>query len=297
MSKNIIGLDIGATKIRIGLISKQFKVIKKQTFPTPKEAVDVLNAISYGIEKLYSGEIGKMGLGVAGQIDLKKNLVNFSNNFPQGLNNIPLKKILEKKFKCPVLIDNDAHCFALGEAIAGQGKKFNFIIGVTLGTGIGGGIIIDKKIFKGKNNTAGEIGHQIIEVNGRKCDCGKSGCFEAYASGSAMVKLYKKISGQEKNTFEIEQLFLKGEKNAKLAVEESSHYLAIGLSNLINILNPEAIVLGGGLSNFKKFIDLAKNELDKYLIAPHLKQTPILTSKLDDNAGMIGASLLKNYVF
>jgi len=293
MPKNIIGLDIGATKIRIGLISKQFKVIKKQTFPTPKKAADVLSAISYGIEKLYSGEIEKIGLGVAGQIDQKKNLVNFSTNFPQGLNDVPLKKILEEKFKYPVFIDNDAHCFALGEAIAGQGKKFNFIIGVTLGTGIGGGIIIDKKVLKGKNNTAGEIGHQIIKVNGRKCDCGKSGCFEAYASGSAMVKSYKKLSGQDKDTFEIEQLFIKGEENAKLVVEESSHYLAIGLSNLINILNPEAIVLGGGLSNFKKFIDLAKSEINKYLITPHLKQTPILISKLNDNAGMIGASLLK----
>ncbi len=293
MPKNIIGLDIGATKIRIGLIDKQFNVIKKQTFPTPKNAADVLSLISCGIEKVYSNGIEKIGLGAAGQIDQKKNLVNFSTNFPEGLKNVPLKKILAKKFNCPIFIDNDAHCFALGEAIAGQGKKFNFIVGVTLGTGIGGGIIIDKKVLRGQNNTAGEIGHQIIEVNGKKCDCGKSGCFEAYASGSAMVKSYKKLSNQDKNTFEIEQLFIKGEKNAKLAVEESSHYLAIGLSNLINILNPEAIILGGGLSNFKRFIDLAKSEIDKYLIAPHLKQTPILISKLNDNAGMIGASLLK----
>ncbi|TSC95714.1 MAG: glucokinase [Parcubacteria group bacterium Athens1014_10] len=293
MPKNIISFDVGATKTRVGLLTEDYKIIKKETFATPKKAKEILSLIYQEIENFRSfGEIKKIGLGIAGQIDLKKRLVNFGPNFSQELKNIPLEKILEKKFKKPTAIDNDAHCFSLGEALAGHGKKYNFILGVTLGTGIGGGIIIDKKILRGKDNIAGEIGHQIIEINGRQCGCGKKGCWEAYASGMAMIKSYHKITGKNKNALEIQKDFLNNKKESKEAVEQTANYLAIGLSNLINILNPEVIILGGGLSNFKEFIELAKKEVKKIVLTPDLQKTPILISKLGDDAGLIGAALL-----
>lgn len=293
MSKNIISLDIGATKFRIGIISKDYKIIKKQIFATPKKATEVLELINQSIKDFYSPEIKSIGIGLAGQINFAKGVVNFGPNFPRGLDNIPLKKNLKQKFHLPVMIDNDAHCFTLAEACLGQGKKFNFVLGVTLGTGIGGGIAINQKIIRGKNNICGEIGHQIIEMRGQKCGCQKQGCWEAYASGSAMMRLYQKTTGINKNTFEIEKDFLRQEEKAGQVVRKTAYYLSVGLSNLINILDPEVIVLGGGLSNFKKFIDLAKEQIKDLVLIPALQKTPILTTKLGDDAGLLGAALLK----
>lgn len=290
---NTIGLDAGANKIRIGLINEKHKIVKKQIFATPQKAEEVLNLIFQGIKKFHNLQIKKIGLGIAGQIDAKRGVANFWPNFPKGLKNIPLKKILEKKFKSSVFIDNDAHCFTLAEALLGRAKNYSFVIGVTLGTGIGGGIVIDKKILRGKNNASGEIGHQIIEIGGEKCRCGKKGCWEAYASGSAMSKLYQKTTGQSKDVLSIKKEFLEGNSDASAVVRKTADYLAVGLSNLINILNPEILVLGGGLSNFKEFIDLTKKQTKNLILSPKARKTPIVVSKLSDNAGLIGAALLK----
>ena len=137
----------------------------------------------------------------------------------------------------------------------------------------------------------------LFRSQGRKCGCGKRGCWEAYASGLAMVKLYQEITGQKKNIFAIEKEFLGGNKKAKTVVKQTAHYLAIGISNLINILNPEAIILGGGLINFKEFIELAKREVNNFVLTSDLKRTPILITKLDGDAGLLGAALLNQNNF
>ncbi|HEB01406.1 MAG TPA: ROK family protein [Candidatus Portnoybacteria bacterium] len=241
------------------------------------------------VERLNKEIVG-LGIGVPGPVDIQKGLVHFLPNLP-GWQKVPLKKILEKELSLPVSLDNDSNCFVLAETRFGAAQGYQNVIGLTLGTGLGGGIIINGEIYHGANGLAGEIGHMVIVAEGLKCNCGNRGCLEQYVSGSALVLKYKKLTGQEKTPLEIEKESEQKKKPALKVIEETGYYLGLGLANLINILNPEIIVLGGGVARTKTLYSPTIREMKKRVF-PLGQKTPVVISKLGREAGIIGAAWL-----
>lgn len=290
----VLSFDIGGTKIAFGLVKggKIFsyrKILLEKPFQKDKFLKKLINLISLVLKK--NKKIEKIVLGLAGQVNFKDGSLIISPNISEKREKIYLKKILERKFGLPIFFDNDANCFTLGETVFGRGENKNFVVGLTIGTGIGGGIVLDKKILRGKDGFAGEFGHIILEIGGRKCLCGKRGCFEAYASGRAMAELYFELTGKKKNTFQIKKEFSQKKQEAVFVVNETARWLAIGLANVINILNPDLIVLGGGMTGFKSFIEIALKNIRPWLLVKETK-TEILVSTLKEKATLLGAFLL-----
>ena len=293
----IISLDIGATKIICCLVDNNFKIIKKTKIATQikKDANSILQNIFEIIEKNWNKNVKKICIGIAGQIDLKKGILIESVNFPKNFKNIYLKKILEEKFKIPVFLANDAQCFVLGESIFGAGKKQNIVIGITLGTGIGIGITINKKIYCGAHYLMSELSHHIIiKNNGPKCNCGNRGCFESVASGTALEKYYKILTKNKKTGIEINKEAIKN-KTAKKVILKIAKNLGIGLSYLLNIFDPDIIIIGGGLSEIKMLYKPTIAETKKHLMNKGLFKTPIIKSKLGENAAILGATMLEKF--
>ncbi|MFH1390361.1 MAG: ROK family protein [Candidatus Margulisiibacteriota bacterium] len=198
-----------------------------------------------------------------------------------------MKKILEKEFSRPVFIDNDANCAALAEARFGAGVGRRHFIYITVSTGIGGGIIINGQLYRGANGSAGEFGHMIIDSQGLTCGCGNVGCFEAMASGTAV----RKRAGMDGASVELAAR--QGDKKALAVINETAHYLAIGISNLVNIFNPELVILGGGVSKMRELLlNPVRKEFKKYALYLPAKSVKIVRAKLGTNAGILGAAAL-----
>ena len=289
-----IGLDLGGTKINAGLIKNRRVIIKSQKIPTParRGRRAILNTVIDSIKEVKGKQkIKAIGMSVAGQVN-DKGVLTQAPNFPRSFQNIPLQKIIQREFSVPTFIDNDANCFTLAEAILGEAKKHSHVVGLTLGTGIGGGIVINKKIYHGATNTI-EIGHMIIRPeNKTRCGCGQTGHLESLTSGLAMVKLYNKLTGKTGNTFIIVEEAGQGKKLAKKVIQEMAENLGIGLANITHIINPGIIVLGGGLARVRILVDPAINMTKKRLSFKSLQGTKIAKSKLGDDASILGAGLL-----
>ena len=279
---NFIGVDLGGTNIKSGLVSSKGRIIKKYEIPTDtkKGTKAVINNIISAIKKVNDGKVYGIGIGSPGPLDYKKGIIANPVNLP--FRNVPLKKIIETKFKIKTLIDNDAKCFALGEAIFGQGRKYQNVVGITLGTGIGGGLIINKKIYHGRNN-ATELGHMTINYNGFYDECGNKGCLEAHASSKFFINSTKRDSFFNYN------LALNGNKNAVKTFEKMGYYLGIGLTNIMYAFDPDIMIIGGKISNSWKFFSRSMNKVikERYFEKP----CPVVKSKLKD-AGILGAASL-----
>ncbi|MFH1173144.1 MAG: ROK family protein [bacterium] len=295
MPKNIIALDIGASKTLIGLVNGQNRIIYSHQVPTPnkKGSANFVRGIIQLIEPLKDSQTAAIALGVAGQVNSQKQTVTFSSNFPKNTRKVDLKKALTNRFKLPVYLDNDVHCFTLAESVLGSGQKYRHLVGLTLGTGIGGGIIIDKKPYRGYNNLVAEFGHMAIEIcSPIRCSCGQYGHWEALVSGTGLENVYHHLTGKKKNTFAIEADAKAGGKQDIEATRLVAYYFALGLANIINTLNPEAIIVGGGFANFKMYWPWAIKELPKHLLMPSEQKTKIIRSQLGDQAILLGACLL-----
>jgi glucokinase len=291
-AKYTLAFDVGGTKIKAGLV-KADKVFHCQTYPTEKKSAQkFLTEIEIIIKSLINPKVSQIGIATAGLVRKEGNQVDFVPHFPKGLINIPLKRRLEKKFGLPVKVDNDVNCFILAELKYGAARGLTNVIGLTLGTGIGGGIIIDGKLYQGHTGMAGEFGHIIIEAHlGWPCRCGKLDDFETLAAGPALEKWYKKITGKKKSTYEISEMTLKNNPQALKSLSILAKYLGIGISNLITIFNPEMVIIGGGLAEIKKLWPLMRREIKKNLL-PEFKNCPVAKAKLGTNAGLVGASLI-----
>ena len=276
-----IGIDIGGSKISLVLL-KDLKILKKQKISTPSN--NLIQVLEENIKKLDCDTAG-IGIGIPGAIDPKRKLILHTPNILE-LSNCKLKL----KRKC--VIENDANCFTLGEAVLGAGKGEKIILGITIGSGIGGGIVYKKnnayKIHKGIFGSAGEIGHMIIERKGVKCSCGNHGCLEEYAS-KKFIKRKTSLTGKE-----LKISARKGDKKAEKIIQEMGVNLGIGLGNAINLLGPSAVIVGGGLSNFGEMIlSPARHEAKKNILSPFSqKYVKIKKAKLGDWGGAIGAALL-----
>jgi len=292
--KRVLAFDIGGTKIASGIIEfekNSYQIFDYQKNATPKNKKEVIQKLMELI--IYykkDNSFNRIGVGIAGQIDYKNDIIKHTPNI-NGFDNINLKKIIKKTIGENVEIENDVKCFALSENVFGRVKKYHNIVYLAIGTGIGGAIEIGDKLYRGENNIAGEFGHMVIADNGKKCPCGNNGCWERYVSGKAIEELYFELYKQRKKAKDIAIDSESGVKKDKKVIGQASSYLAIGLVNIINTINPEAIVIGGSVVKQDEILKLAKKEALKKVLIPGRK-TIILKSRLGNEATLVGAALL-----
>jgi glucokinase len=296
--KYAIGIDIGGTNMRAGLVSREGAVIKRIKQPTSEE---VINSLLAAIENLFSDDVAGVGLGVAGVVDRKKKRVMVSPNL-HIIETMDLVGEIEKKFKAPVFIENDANAAALGELWAGAGRGFSDFVLFTLGTGVGGGIVYDGKLL----NVSAEIGHMTINTDGEKCHCGNSGCLESYASVRAILSraVTSLESGRESllreycggnfyrlTTEDIYKAALDGDNLARELLKNAGRHLGIGIASLINLMSPQAIILSGGLTGaWDIYVQEAIKEASRRAFKELSDRVNIIPSLLKDDAGIVGAA-------
>jgi len=314
--KYSIGVDLGGTNIVSTVVNYQGKIVSRLKVQTLAERGKestikrIVETIHENIVQstIASGDIIGIGIGAPGPLDVKKGIINFAPNLP-GWRDVPLRKILEDEFSMKVVLENDANAAAWGERCFGAGQGVNNLVCFTLGTGIGGGIIINGKIYHGNNYGAAELGHMTVNKDGPRCNCGNYGCLEAYSSATGIKNRIKNrikegtksefLDFDEDKLFEslrLKSIFeaaRKGDRLTKDIVEEAISYLGIAIANIINILNPEMVVLVGGITNEgnKLLIPLGE-EVKKRALYSNYKSLKIVIGKLAGNAGVLGAAAL-----
>lgn len=311
-----VGIDLGGTNIAAGVVDEKGKIISRHKINTEKTRhysmiiSDMALAAKEALRSagLNINDIAGIGIGCPGTVDSQKGVIVYSNNI--RFENVPMKEELKKHTSLPVFISNDANCAALGETSEGgaAGGKKNVVL-ITLGTGIGGGIIIDKKIYEGINSAGAELGHTILVYEGEKCTCGRKGCWEAYASATALIRqtriamsenkdsLMWELTGQDiekaggRTAFEASR---KGDSAAIKVVENYIGYLSEGITDMVNIFRPEIVLVGGGISNEGEYLFAPVREyVKRYAYGGSRTFVPEVTgAKLGNDAGIIGAAML-----
>ncbi len=309
-----IGIDLGGTNIKVGVVDENYNIIGKSNIKTnlPRPGEEIAESIVEGVKQaceaagIALSDVNSVGIGTPGVANRVTGVVLHSNNL--GFNNFPLGKILSDKLGTHVYVENDANAAAFGEVVNGAGKGYKNVVVITLGTGVGGGIIIDGKIYSGSNFAGAEIGHTVIEVDGAQCSCGRKGCFEAYSSATALINFTKEAMQEDKSTkmWEIAGSldnvdgktafdgFRAGDKKATDVVNTYIGYLGCGLTNMINIFQPEILLIGGGICKEGKNLTdpLLRYIADEcYCIDPN-SSTKLDICKLGNDAGIIGAASL-----
>ena len=308
--KLIVGVDLGGTKIDAVLADdcgnirkREFKETRASEGPNAviKRIVDAIKAVS------SDNKIAAVGIGAAGIIDVETGLITFSPNLP-GWHNIKLKDILEHELGVKTFVDNDATVAAMAEHKFGIAVGCDHLVFITLGTGIGGGIITNGQIYRGVSGSAGEIGHMTIDINGPLCGCGNKGCFEALASGTALereakakiaegartsIPKYAKESGSRISAKSVYLAAQDGDKLANELIAQLGYYLGVGLANLINIFNPQLVVIGGGVSRMgEMLLKPARKTVRERAFELSVKAARIEISSLGYDAGPLGAVAL-----
>lgn len=309
-----IGIDLGGTTVKAALCTEDGTLLCKDSLPTRTGNAAGLKAdmktLALSLCRAHScavEDVTAIGIGVPGSFDKKTCTLRFGTNL--GLNNVSFADAFLPEFGCPVHLDNDANCAALGEAKAGAGKGVNSFVAITLGTGVGSGIVIDGKLVTGVNDAAGEMGHMVIVSDGEACTCGRRGCWESYSSATALIRQTKDAMRHDPYTAMWDLVgnnisrvngrtsfdaMRAGDETAKKVVNQYIFYLATGITNVVNALQPDMICIGGGIGHEKEnlLVPLRKMvERERYSI--HAKvQTQIISAELGNDAGLIGAALL-----
>lgn len=306
------GIDLGGTNSKIGLLNEKGELIFSLSIKTESEK-GYLSTVQR-ISNEFKGEVLKLGInyddvvsvgfGVPGPVINKSTIVSMSNfSWPNNLN---IAVEFEKELRKPVYLDNDVNVITLGELWVGAAKGYKDVLGVALGTGIGAGIVVDRKVVSGKNGAAGELGHIPLVKNGRLCGCGKKGCFEAYASATAIARVAKDSLIVNKDSIlheiaknkeiESKDVFMSAKKGDKLSldiVEETAKYLALGLSTALSITNSDVVVIGGGVALAGDFLlNKVKEYMKDDLLTSIYDDLEIKLAKLGDEAGIYGAAYL-----
>ncbi|SNZ03949.1 glucokinase [Persephonella hydrogeniphila] len=284
---SVLGVDIGGTFIKF--VAKSGNDIKKGKIPTEKSFVSITEEIKKLIKNFHP-EV--LGIGIAGLYDKKTGKLTASPNI-RFLEGVELKEIFETEFGIPVVIENDASAAAYGEYVYGAGKNSQILICLTLGTGLGGGTVINGELLSGVSGSAMEIGHTTIDIEGWRCHCGRKGCLEAYVSSYGLERLYFFLTDQKLSSSEIITLANEGKLEAMKAIEDFSHYLSIGLMNILHIFNPDKIVIGGGIPEYyPAVIDLTVSNLKKIAFELPFRDLNISRAKLGEYSGAYGAMAL-----
>jgi len=284
-----IGVDLGGTKTEAVLLDENQNLLEKKRVSTPKNNYqEIINTISSLVLDI-SVNISDFSVGICtpGAISKQTGLIKNSNT--QCLIGKSLKEDLENKLGKKISMENDANCFAIAEAKMGSASGFGVVFGVIMGTGVGGGIVIDGKLHSGRTNIAGEWGHHTIHRNGNSCYCGKTGCVETYISGPSLEKQWRELTGKSQTLTDIISN-IDNEIGQKWKNEFLENF-GYGLANVIDILDPDVIVLGGGLSNIDFLYTEGKESVHSKVFSDSV-DTPILKNKLGDSAGVFGACLL-----
>jgi len=284
-----IGVDLGGTKIETIVLDDNLNVLERKRVPTPQNNYDEIINTIVSLVNDVSKNISDFSLGICcpGAISKKTGLIKNSNT--RCLIGKSLKTDLENKLQKNISIENDANCFTLSESKMGAGIEFDLVFGVILGTGVGGGIVINNILHCGRTNIAGEWGHHTLHQNGNSCYCGKSGCVETYISGPSLEKRWNQLTGFTQSMPEIINNF--DYVVGKQWKDEFLDNFGYGLANVIDILDPDAIILGGGLSNID-FLYTEGVESIYSKVFSDVIETPILKNKLGDSSGVFGAALL-----
>jgi len=309
MQDVVIGIDLGGTNIKAGAVTNEGQVLlrDRETTPTPSGPAAVVDAISAVVRrcKAQLEEQGRrvvgVGVGSPGTIDLESGTVLFSPNLT-GWDDVPLKAMLEEKLGLPCALENDANAAALAEQWVGAGRSADSLVMFTLGTGIGGGIVLEGKVWHGTGGFAGEIGHMSIDPDGPQCGCGNRGCIEAYASATAMVRRMQEAieAGQETvlaqksgdfTSRDIYEAALAGDEAARENFEATARYLGVAVSNILHILNPAVVVLSGGVTASGDMLMVPlKDEVKRRTMEAPYRDARICFAELGEDAGFIGAA-------
>jgi len=316
MSKYKIGIDLGGTNIAAGVVDENYNIIAKGSVPTnaDREAEEIIKDMGKLCNDLLKeaelsvSDITCAGIATPGSANPETGVVGYANNLP--FKNFPLADTLQKYLDVKkVLIANDANAAAKGEAVAGAAKDCNHAVMITLGTGLGGGVIIDKKIYTGFNHAGAELGHIVIEYNGRQCTCGRKGCWEAYSSATGLINMTKDRLAVTENTLMhklVEEnngevsgktafaAARQGDKAGLEVVEEYIEYLACGIATIINIFQPEVLCIGGGVCKEGDYLTKPLLEIvnKEQYTRDNKKKTEIKIASLGNDAGIIGAAFL-----
>ena len=310
--KAYIGIDLGGTYIKYGLVSEGGEIIAKGKVATPAGCryAETLVTVASTVRELsarYGSEVSGVGIGAPGVVDGENGIVLTSGNL--GWENKLLAKDLFERLGFPAVLTNDANAAAFGEYVCGAGSEFKSVVLITLGTGVGSGIVLNGKLFEGCEGAGAELGHEVIRFGGEKCACGRRGCFEAYASATALIRQTKRAMEKDrqstlwqlcngdinnvngKTAFDGAQ---SGDKTAKRIVSNYLHYLSEGFANIANTFRPEAILIGGGISAQGENLTIPLQKRTDKLMLGHGAYAPvkILAATLGNDAGLVGAAML-----
>lgn len=308
-----IGIDLGGTNIAVGITNEKWEIIHKASVKTSaqdttamiKDMTDLCKKVCED-SGISMEEIKSVGIGIPGAINSEDGIVTYANNL--NFENFPIVAEFKKYIDKDVYISNDANVAALGEAVAGGAKGCESAVVVTLGTGVGGGIILNSKIWEGHKSVGAEVGHIVIEVGGEQCSCGRKGCWEAYSSATALIRDTKRAIEKNPDSLMAEIAEVKGkvtgktafdaakegDKTAQEVVDKYIKYLAEGIANICNLIGPEVVLLGGGVSHEgDALLNPLKKEVNKLLYGGDmLKHSDIKLATLGNDAGIIGAAAL-----
>ena len=294
MTKYRIGIDLGGTKIEGVVLDTAGQEIIRKRISTERERgyqhiLGKIKSLHDELVAAVSGQPTTFGIGTPGAISPRTGLLKNSNTV--CLIGQPLKADLEKLLGRKIAMQNDANCFALAEALLGAGKGKNLVFGVIMGTGCGGGIVYKGEVFTGPQGIAGEWGHMSIDPQGPVCYCGQKGCVETFISGHGLENRYAERFGVKQSLKEIEKEFYAGQSQAVEFMREFFNRFGRALANLIDILDPDVVVLGGGVSNFQALYTEGIAAVRQFVFTDEL-QTPIVQHQLGDSAGVLGAALV-----
>lgn len=287
----ILTLDIGGTAIKSGICDENGNIHNLNEFATNAKrggAYVMENVIE--IAKGYSSEnFEAIGISTTGQVDSKNGIIVYANENVPGYTGMNVKKILEDEFKLPVAVENDVNAAAMGETHYGAGRNFNDLLCVTYGTGIGGAIVVDRKIYGGNKGLAGEFGHLITHPDGRFCGCGQRGCYEQYASATALIRMAREYRDELTNGRILFSEWQKGDDKIKNVVDAWIDEVVFGLVTLIHIFNPSAIIMGGGIMS-EPYIEDEVNRKMLSKIMDTYSDFSLVKAELKNKAGMLGVS-------
>ena len=310
-----IGIDLGGTNIAAGLVNENCEIIAKKSIPTKAErpvgeiiADMAVLARELTVEAgLNESDVEWVGIGAPGTVDAKNGVIVYANNI--GFRDTPVAEIFKTYYNVPVFLGNYANCAALGEAYAGAAKGCDTAVMITLGTGLGGGIIIDRRIYAGFNGAGGELGHMVIVKDGVPCSCGRRGCWEAYSSATALIRMTAEAMERDTEkksllwemTGGIDKVSGKsayraadqGDAVAKEVVKTYEEYLASGIATIINIFQPQVVCIGGGVSHEgDNLLVPLKKLVFSEVYTRNVAQTELKIATLGNNAGIVGAAML-----
>lgn len=310
--KYYIGIDLGGTNIVAGVVNENYEIISKAKTPTnrPRSAEEICKDMAKmaleAVEKagLRVSDIQSVGVGAPGSVNSDTGVISYSNNL--DFHNAPVADYIREAIDLPVYVENDANAAAYGEFVAGSAKGTKDAVCITLGTGVGGGIIIGGKIYSGFNYAGAELGHTVIEVDGVQCSCGRKGCFEVYSSATGLIRMTKEAMAADPDSKMHEMMgdhvsgrlafeaMRAGDATAKSVVDKYIKYLAAGIANTINIFQPEVLCIGGGVCNEGDALLVPLKELISKEIYTRASEdnTKIVIASLGNDAGIIGAAFL-----